>query len=264
MHQQHEEVEEWMLLCRFNQQFNDSATDEDTSHTDWAAASTNVPQDLLRESATWITTKRKEAREAGNMYHVGRQPVDLTALNPNQRLAYGIVQLHQHNFNNNLPSEPLRMIITGTAGTGKSFLINALAERLGEQCILTATTGIAGFSIEGITLHSALQLPVRNQKNTDLQGAALQRLQLTLEGKHYLIVDEFSMLGQRTLAWVDKRLRQASGKLNEPLGGYSVIMFGDFGQLAPVGDRPMYSPPAATVLSQQGYSVYTLFKMSLY
>ena len=108
------------------------------------------------------------------------------------------------------------MIITGTAGTGKSFLINALAALLREQCILTATTGIAGFSIEGITLHSALQLPVRNQKNTDLQGAALQRLQQTLERKHYLIVDEFSMLGQRTLAWVDKRLRQASGKLNEP------------------------------------------------
>ena len=260
VHQQHEEVEEWMLLCRFNQQFNDSATDDDRSHTDWAVASTNIPQDLLRESATWITTKRNEAREAGNMYQVGRQPVDLTALNQKQHLAYSIVQLHQHNFNNNLPSQPLRVIITGTAGTGKSFLINALAELLREQCILTATTGIAGFSIEGITLHSALQLPVRNQKNTDLQRAALQRLQQTLEGKHYLIVHEFSMLGQRTLAWVDKRLRQASGKLNKPLGGYSVIMFGDFGQLTPVGDRPMYSPPAATVLSQQGYSVYTLFE----
>ena len=139
-------------------------------------------------------------------------------------------------------------------------VINALAERLGEQYILTGTTGIAGFSTEGITVHSALQLLVRNQKNADLQEAALQRQQVRLEGKNYLIIDEFSMLGQRTLAWVDKRLRRASGKLNEPFGGYSVIMFGEFGQLAPVGDRPMNSPPAATVLSQQGYSVYNLFE----
>ena len=73
----------------------------------------------LRESAAWITTKRKEAREAGNMYQVGKQPVDLKALNPKQRLAYSVVQLHHHNFNNILPSEPLRMIITGTACTGK-------------------------------------------------------------------------------------------------------------------------------------------------
>ena len=166
--------------------FNGSATDDDRSHTDWAAASTNIPQDLFRESATWITTKRKEARQAGNMYHVGRQPVDLTALNPKPHLAYSIVQLHHHNLNNNLPSQPLRMIITGTAGTGKSFLINALAELLREQCILTATTGIAGFSIEGITLHSALQLQVRNHKNTFLQRADLQRLQLTREGKQYI------------------------------------------------------------------------------
>ena len=28
MRQQHLEVEEWMLLCRLNQQFNDSATDD--------------------------------------------------------------------------------------------------------------------------------------------------------------------------------------------------------------------------------------------
>ena len=124
-----------------------------------------MPQDLLRESATWITMKQNEAREAGNVYQVGRQPVDLKAINPNQHLAYRTGQLHQHNFNNNLPSEPLRMIITEDVGKGNSILINALAELFREQCILTGTTGIAGFSIEATVLHSALQQPVRNQKN---------------------------------------------------------------------------------------------------
>ena len=105
---------------------------------------------------------------------------------------------------------------------------------LGDKCKLTGTTGLAGYNIEGCTLHSALQLPVRNHNNVDLQGAALQRLQLRFSGKHYLITDEMSMLGQRTLAWVDKRLRQETGKLHEPLGGISVIILGDFAQLPPV------------------------------
>ena len=55
---------------------------------------------------------------------------------------------------------------------------------------------MAGYNIEGCTLHSALQLPVRNHNNNDLQGTALHRF----SGKQYLITDEMSMLGQRTLA----------------------------------------------------------------
>ena len=56
------------------------------------------------------------------------------------RLAYDIVAHHYHNFNNHMSTELLRMVITGTAGTGKSYLISALAELLGHQCILTGTT----------------------------------------------------------------------------------------------------------------------------
>ena len=62
------------------------------------------------------------------------------------------------------------------------------------------------------------------------------------------------------LAWVDKRLRQTTGKLDTSLGGISVIMFGDFGQLPPVGDSPLYAPPSTNDLSQQGYQVYHLFQ----
>ena len=115
------------------------------------------------------------------------------------------------------PPEPLQVIIRGTTGSGNSYLINAIKARLGDTCILTGTTGLAGYNIDGCTLHSALQLPVRHHNNNDLQGTALQRLQLRFSGKQYLIADEMSMFGQQTLAWVDKRLRQATGKLNDPL-----------------------------------------------
>jgi hypothetical protein len=49
------------------------------------------------------------------------------------------------------------------------------------------------------------------------------------------------MVGCRMLTLIDMRLRQAfSEHSNEPFGGRSIILFGDFGQLPPVFDLPMY------------------------
>lgn len=98
---------------------------------------------------------------------------------------------------------------------------------------------MASYNICGKTLHSTLQLPVKPTQRKDLQGSALQRLQVTMRQKHYLIIDETSMLGQRMFAWVD----QTTACLDKPLGGISVILFGDFAHLPPVGDLPLYAPP---------------------
>ena len=84
---------------------------------------------------------------------------------------------HHHDekmINSNTP--PLFMIVCGTAGTGKSYLIHAIAHALGNLCLLTATTGMASYNIAGKTLHSALHLPIHHFTMCDLQGASLQRL----------------------------------------------------------------------------------------
>lgn len=106
------------------------------------------------------------------------------------------------------------------------------------------------------TLSSTTSNPTTQQS---LQGAALQRLQLTWKHKHYIIIDEMSMLGQRMMAWIDKRLRQATGKLGSPLGGVSVILVGDFAQLPPVRDRPLFAEPSTNELSIHGYYIYCTF-----
>ena len=144
----------------------------------------------------------------------------------------------------------------GTAGTGKSFLIQAIAQLLQDKCLLTATTGIAAFHIGGITLHSALHLQVQKHNCNDLRGQALAMLQHKLKDINYLIIDKVSMLGQNMMAWVDKRLRQATTHLEVPFGGMSVILIGDFAQLPPVGDRPLFAPKGA---GSHGHTLYHLF-----
>ena len=256
--------EEWMLLCRLNQHYDDTLSQGTQSHEnmqfDWTETARAMPAALLRESANWITKRRDEALE--DPIRRQQETVDPARLNRQQMLAYNILASHHAALNSATPPEPLQVIITGTAGSGKSYLINAIKALLGATCILTGTTGLAGYNIEGCTLHSALQLPVRNNNNNDLQGTALQRLQLGFSGKQYLITDKMSMLGQRTLAWVNKRLRQATGKLNEPLGGISVMLLGDFAQLLPVGDKPIYASPSQSsfLLTQHGHSIYCLFQ----
>ena len=144
----------------------------------------------------------------------------------------------------------------GTAGTGKSFLIKAISQLLQYKCLLTATTGIAAFHIGGITLHSALHLPVHKHNCNDLRGQSLSTLQHKLKEICYLIVDEVSMLGQNMMVWVDKRLRQATSHLDVPFGGISVILIGDFAQLPPVGDRPLFAPEGE---GSHGHTMYSLF-----
>ena len=65
--------------------------------------------------------------------------------------------------------EPLRMIVSGTAGTGKSFLIKCLQGLLGDLLMVTAPTGAAAYNVHGHTLHSVLSIPVRGDFK-DLEG----------------------------------------------------------------------------------------------
>jgi type IV secretory pathway VirB4 component len=57
-------------------------------------------------------------------------------LNEEQRLAYDIIT-----FQNGDNAEPVYMIVCGTAGTGKTYLISAAKQVLSTQCVVTASTG---------------------------------------------------------------------------------------------------------------------------
>ncbi|CAJ1033935.1 putative PIF1-like helicase/AAA domain containing protein [Leishmania shawi] len=67
-----------------------------------------------------------------------------------------------------LACEGASLFIGGEAGTGKSYLVRAIAERLAAQGLriaITASTGIAALSIGGNTFHSTFGVPLHSPDN---------------------------------------------------------------------------------------------------
>ena len=116
-----------------------------------------------------------------------------------------------------------------------------MAHEQGRRCpiLRVAPTGIAAFNIHGSTLHQALSIPIRG--NAKLNAQQLLLLQGRLKSFDYIILDEKSMVGRKLLSKVDSRLRDGfPSQRDEYFGGCSLLMFGDFGQLPPVGDIPLF------------------------
>ena len=207
----------------------------------------------IKEMSSWIKKNKDVLNpELTN----SRQNVDVNTLNDMQKHAYDIIRTHS---SQPCPKEPLLVISIGVGGTGKSYLIHAIRNFLQHSCAITATTGKASYNICGCTIHSLLKLPVGSKRNKELTRQSLVRLQSFLKEISYILIDEYSMLGQSMLGWIDKRCRQATGLTDELFGGKSIILVGDPGQLPPVSDKPFYHSKPSTSLQEQGHLAYLMF-----
>lgn len=133
--------------------------------------------------------------------------------------------------------------LTGSAGTGKTYLINQYIEylRVREVSVaVTASTGIAATHIGGQTIHSWSGIGIKDViKKEDLDRirknkSTVRRLQ---EAK-VLIIDEISMLSGKVLTGVSDILKHFK-KSSQPFGGIQLILSGDFFQLPPVSREPL-------------------------
>ena len=215
------------------------------SNYNWCLERAIFDEEKIAEAPTWLSTVKQE-------FEIRKETVDVdvSLFTKEQKMVYDLVTSHS--------SKQILLLIIGTAGTGKSFMIHALSNTLKNSIKVTATTGVASFNINGQTLSSLLKLPVRNNNKKPLQGDALAHLQKTLKCVKFIVIDEYTMLGCETFYWVDQRLKQASGKLDEPFGGFSIILVGDTCQLPPVGDSPLYKPKHKHD-SLAGHMLYKLF-----
>ena len=234
-----------MLICRQNADMQHSM---DTQGIDWTPSAQSYPN--INEIPSFLSQRRQAAGP-----HVFTTTANPANLQGNQLQVNATVQHHSANS----PS-PLRMIVSGTAGTGKWYLTHCLRLLLQHQVVVSAPTGVAAFNIDGHTLHSLLSLPTRGEfKN--LEGERLTKLQQTFSEVKYLIIDEMSTVGRKTFSQVDRRLHQAfPHHSQEVFGGYSYLLFGDFGQLPPVMDLPLCTTDCRSELSDQRRAAYQTFQ----
>lgn len=156
-------------------------------------------------------------------------------LDENQRHAFNLITTHSCERS----PRQMKLFLSGSAGSGKSRVIRALQDFFsmkGEsrRLRLTAYTGIAASNINGVTLHSALNLTLCT-KNTRRSSKTLQELRQIWAGVHYLIIDEISMISCEFLLRISDALIQATG-ISEPFGGINMIFTGDLGQLPPINE----------------------------
>jgi hypothetical protein len=112
-------------------------------------------------------------------------------------------------------------------------------------------------------LHSTFAIPCTNNEREEflpLKNDRLKELQLEFQEVNYLIIDEFSMLSQVMFGKIDQRLRQAKNN-NCTMGGISIILIGDPGQLLPVCGSSLYNSKLSNGLAMNGFLSYQKFQI---
>ncbi|GBM39081.1 ATP-dependent DNA helicase PIF1 [Araneus ventricosus] len=147
------------------------------------------------------------------------------------------------------PTRRLHLMIQGPAGTGKSFLIDIIEQTLirwfekpdqdptHPTVLKLAPTGKAASNIKGKTLHHALGIGL--SKNSCLSSSSITEYAVKYSNVKCVIIDEISMVGANMYEKINAHLKLFKGN-EEPFGGLHVLHFGDFNQLPPVKDSPIF------------------------
>jgi ATP-dependent DNA helicase PIF1 len=138
------------------------------------------------------------------------------------------------------------LFISGVGGTGKSYILKKLYEHFkkNKRCILTSTTGISAFNIEGKTLHSFTKIILPSPLPKDMLKWTDMFIKRIAKNKFFLkqyrnvdivFVDEVSMLGANYLDVMNHVCSVLRGNPT-PFGGLQLVFGGDMLQLPPVKD----------------------------
>ncbi len=132
----------------------------------------------------------------------------------------------------------VNIYLTGSAGSGKTYLLNKYIAYLQDHdiaCAVTASTGIAATHMNGMTIHGWSGIGVRNiMGERELEQLEEKKyLWKRFEKARVLVIDEVSMLHGYQLDMIDKVCKRFK-RSSSPFGGLQVILSGDFFQLPPV------------------------------
>ena len=182
-------VQEWMLICQNNAQFEDAGLSA-TEDVDWSLAGDAYPD--LHENLSLIGNVRTIRHS-----HTPQRPI----LAIFRGSSYGPITSCVSTSSPRKERNPY-------GWTGKSYLIECLRQLLGDCLRVAAPTGGAAYNVHGHTVYSLVSIPVRGDFK-EMEGQRLHTIQESLDSVYYLIVDEISMVGRTMFGKMDRRLRQA-------------------------------------------------------
>lgn len=127
--------------------------------------------------------------------------------------------------------------LTGKAGTGKSTFLKQIVKTGLKNYVVVTPTGIAAINVEGMTIHSFFQFPLRPLLPED-EGIKVfwknSEKRKIIKAMDTLIIDEISMVRADLIDGIDYSLRRNGGNPDLAFGGKQVIFVGDIFQLEPV------------------------------
>ena len=134
------------------------------------------------------------------------------------------------------------VFITGSAGTGKTYLLNLYRQYLKERRVyptIVAPTGIAASHLGGQTIHSFFALCIRESIDEGYVDFLLEKkyLKTRFSKLKLLIIDEVSMISPEIFSSMDLILRGFKGT-DAPCGGVRGVISGDLFQLPPGAKGP--------------------------
>lgn len=129
---------QWMLICQRCTEFQPAMEIQDDF--DWTTSAQSYPD--LDEAPSFITQQQQTVQQTA--FTITADPSNLSG---KQLQVYNAVCEHYEGVG----QPPLRMTVSGTAGTGKTYLIHCLRLLLQHQVYVAAPTGVAAFNVEGHT-----------------------------------------------------------------------------------------------------------------
>lgn len=153
----------------------------------------------------------------------------------------------------------VNVYLTGSAGSGKTYILNQYISYLQEHEVgvaVTASTGIAATHMHGMTIHAWSGIGIRDTL-TEYDIDQMEQkpyLWKRYEKTKVLIIDEVSMLHASFLDTLDQ-VCQSMKRSQQPFGGIQIILSGDMFQLPPVTKNGI---PAKLVTTSQAWKTMGL------
>ncbi|XP_005099261.1 ATP-dependent DNA helicase PIF1 [Aplysia californica] len=159
----------------------------------------------------------------------------INGISPSKVLAKSVMLTPEQNQVLEMVKKGRSIFFTGSAGTGKSFLLKRIIGALPpNHTFATASTGVAACHIGGTTLHSFAGIGSgKAPLQQCIELASRQRVAQQWRACKHLIIDEVSMVDGELFDKLENVARVIR-KSDQPFGGIQLILCGDFLQLPPV------------------------------